>query len=187
MKKRQIIPFIALLTTFVLWIYIIPKVQTPSFIEHHPSYIADNVLSNHYDDSGFNDYRIVADKMTSYPDDDITLFESPRVIIYVKEAETDIVTVWQLSSTKGTLQNKSILLLSDDVMIENLTKNQLIQKMFTDKAIVMLDKKEIISESKVTWEGPQIKQQGVGMWVSMVTDEMKLHSNIKAVYLNESK
>lgn len=187
MNKRQLIPFAALLAAFVIWVYIIPKVQVPSFTEHHPTYIANDIQSNHYDISGFNDYQIFSEKMTSYPDDDITLFELPKVIIYIKDKKTSEVTIWQLTSASGTLENKNKLLLSDDVLIENLSKDELIQEMETEKAILLLNNKEIISELKVTWTGPLIKQEGVGMWVSMATKEMKLNSNIKAVYLNESK
>lgn len=187
MSKRQIIPFIGLLIAFVFWIYIKPEVQKTTLPIHHPSYIADNMQSNHYDQVGFNDYRVFAAKMTNYPEDDITLFESPKVLIYIKEKKTDLITIWQLTSKQGKLKKKSELLLSGDVLVENLSKDQLIQKMFTDTATVMLDSKEITSELKVAWTGPQIKQQGVGMWLSMITKEMKLNSNIKAVYLNEPK
>ncbi|TEW51406.1 LPS export ABC transporter periplasmic protein LptC [Psychromonas algicola] len=187
MNKRQIIPFVALLAAFVIWVYIIPKVQVPNFTEHHPTYIANEVLSNHYDASGFNDYQIFADKMISYPEDDITLFELPRVVVHTKDKETGNVTIWQLTSTKGTLENKNKLLLSEGVIIENLTKNEIVQEMKTDKAIVQLDKQEVTTELQVIWTGPQIRQEGVGMWVSLATKEMKLNSNIKAVYFNEPK
>jgi lipopolysaccharide export system protein LptC len=187
MNKRQIIPFVALLAAFFLWVYIIPQIQTPAFIEHHPSYIADDVKSNHYDETGFNDYRIYADKMTSYPEDDIAIFEAPNITVFIKDKQTQAITVWKFSSVTGTLEKKNKLLLSDDVLIENLSKDQLVQKMLTNKAIIMLDHKEITSELKVTWTGPQVQQEGVGMWASMVTKEMKLYSNIKAVYLNEKK
>jgi len=187
MNKRQLIPFVALLTAFVIWIYIIPKVQVPTFTEHHPTYIANKVQSNHYDASGFNDYQIFANKMISYPEDKITLFELPKVIVNTKDKVTGDVTIWQLTSTKGTLENKTKLLLSDGVIIENLTKNEIVQEMKTNKAIVQLDKQEVTTELQVTWTGPQVHQEGVGMWVSLATKEMKLNSNIKAVYFNEPK
>ena len=125
--------------------------------------------------------------MISYPDDNITLFELPKVVVHTKDKETGVVTIWQLTSVKGTLENKSKLLLSEGVLIENLSKNEIVQEMKTDKAIVLLDKKEVTTDLQVIWTGPQIRQEGVGMWVSMATKEMKLNSNIKAVYFNEPK
>jgi len=187
MNKRQLIPFVALLAAFVIWVYIMPKMHTPSFTEHRPTYIANEIQSNHYDATGFNDYKIFAQKMTSYPEDDITLFEGPKVIVQTKDKQTGELTLWQLTSATGTLENKNTLLLSENVLIENLSKNELVQEMKTNKALVKLDIKEITTQSKVTWTGPQIQQEGVGMWVSMITEEMQLKSNTKAVYLNEPK
>lgn len=188
MSKRQIIPFIALIGAFVVWVFIIPKVKVPNILDHHPTYIANDVLSNHYDESGFNDYQIFADKVTSYPEGDLTVFQSPKVIINTKDKETGDVSVWQLTSKKGTLkENKNKLLLSSDVIVENLSKNEIVQEMKTDEALVLLNDKEVTTELQVIWTGPQVRQEGVGMWVSMATKEMKLNSNIKAVYLNEPK
>ncbi|WP_025565160.1 LPS export ABC transporter periplasmic protein LptC [Psychromonas sp. SP041] len=187
MNKRQSIPFIALLIAFIAWIYVKPDVEFPSLPDHHPSYIADDVKSHHYDEFGFNDYRVFAEKMTNYPETDTTFFENPKIIFYTKDKNSDSVTTWQLTSVEGTLTEKYNLLLSGDVLVENLSKDQLVQTMSTAQATVQLDSKEITSSKKVTWTGPQVKQEGVGLWASMVTEEMKLNSNIKAVYLNEPK
>jgi len=187
MNKRQSIPFIALLIAFVLWTYLKTDVESPALPEHHPSYIADDVQSNHYDQLGFNDYRVFADKATNYPEKNITLFEKPKVVFYNKDEQTGVITIWQLTSLQGTLQEKNNLLLSGDVLIENLSKDQIVQTMATQEATVMLDSKEITSDLKVIWTGPEMRQEGVGLWASMVKEEMKLNSNIKAVYLNESK
>ncbi|TEW56656.1 LPS export ABC transporter periplasmic protein LptC [Psychromonas sp. RZ22] len=187
MNKRKSIPYIALLIAFLFWLYITPEDEVIIQPEHHPSYIADDVLSNHYDLVGFNDYRVFADKMTSYPDSDVTLFESPKVLVYIKDKNTDAVTIWQLTSKKGALNEKNKLSLSEKVLIKNLTEDQLVQTMATEQATVMLDSKEITSQLQVLWTGPQMQQQGVGMWASMITEEMTLNSNIEAVYLNETK
>jgi len=187
MTKRKSIPYIALLIAFALWMYIKPEKESPALSEHHPSYIADKVASNHYDQFGFNDYRIFSEKMTSYPGKEVTFFEGPKVIVYIKDKETDVVTVWQLTSLNGALKEKHTLVLTGEVLIENLSEDQLVQKMLTDEATVLLDSKEVTTDSKVTWSGPQIQQEGVGMWISMNTEEMTLKSHTKAVYLNEPK
>ena len=187
MNKRKSIPFVALFVAFIVWVYVKPESEFPSLPDHHPSYIADDVKSEHYDEFGFNDYRVFANKMTNYPEDDTTFFEQPKIIFYTKEKDSGVVTTWQLTSKKGTLTEKYNLLLSGDVLIENLSKDQLVQTMSTAEAIVKLDIKEVTSDKKVTWTGPQLRQEGVGLWASLLTEEMKLNSNIKAVYLNESK
>ena len=87
----------------------------------------------------------------------------------------------------GTLKEKNNLLLSGDVLVKNLSKDQIVQTMSTPEATVMLDTKIITSDEKVIWTGPQIRQEGVGLWMSMVDEEMKINSNIKSVYSNEPK
>lgn len=187
MNKRQSIPFIGLLIAFTLWVYFKPEVELPSLPDHHPSYIADNVRSDHYDEFGFNDYRVFADKTTNYPEHDITEFVQPKVIVYNKNEDTGMISVWQLTSLTGTLKEKNNLLLSGDVLVKNLSKDQIVQTMSTPEATVMLDTKIITSDEKVIWTGPQIRQEGVGLWMSMVDEEMKINSNIKSVYSNEPK
>jgi lipopolysaccharide export system protein LptC len=187
MNKRQSIPFIVLLIAFVFWIYVEPEVELPTLTDHHPSYIAVDVKSNHFDQFGFNDYRVFADKMTNFPEEDITLFEKPKIIFYNKDKKTGAVTIWQLSSQEGKLKEKYNLLLSGEVLVENLSQDQIVQTMSTEQATVMLDSKVITSEKEVIWTGPTLRQEGIGLWASMVTEEMKLNSNTKAVYLNESK
>lgn len=187
MNKKQSIPFIALLIAFTLWVYFKPEVELPALPEHHPSYIADNVRSDHFDQFGFNDYRVFADKTTNYPEHNITEFVQPKVIVYNKNDDTGEITVWQLTSLTGTLKEKNNLLLSGDVLVKNLSEDQIVQTMSTEEATVMLDTKVITSDLKVTWTGPQMRQEGVGLWASLIEEEMKLNSNIKAVYLNEPK
>ncbi|MDA7747010.1 LPS export ABC transporter periplasmic protein LptC [Psychromonas sp.] len=187
MNKRQSIPFLALLIGFLLWLYVKPENQVPALPDHHPSYIANEVLSNHYDEFGFNDYRISAKKVTNYPEDDLTLFEQPKILIYIKDETTKTISIWQLTSETGTLKEQKKLLLAGNVLINNLSKDQVVQTMYTEKAMLILDSKEMSSEEKVIWTGPQIRQEGVGMWASMITKEMTLNSNIEAIYFNEPK
>jgi len=187
MNKRQSIPFIVLFIACAVWVYFSTDTEYPALPDHHPSYIADDLQSNHYDQTGFNDYRVFADKATNFPEDDTTLFEHPKVVIYHKDKETSVVSIWQLTSIKGTLKEKSNLLLSGNVLIKNITEDQMVQTMSTAQATIMLDTKVITSDLKVTWTGPQLKHEGVGMWASIEAEEMKLNSNIKAVYFNEPK
>lgn len=186
MIKRQYYPYLALIVAFLLWALFKPKAEKIVTPDHQPSSIAEQAASEHYDQTGFNDYRVYAEKMTNYPEAQITLFEQPKVIVYSLNPETKHITTWQLTSDKGTLENKHKLLLSGAVLVENLSKDQIVQTMSTESATLMLDSKEISTKQTVTWTGPQVQQQGTGMWASMKTEEMKLFSNIKAVYLNET-
>lgn len=186
MNKRQAIPFILLLAAFLVWSYLKPASTVPAQPKHQPRHIGYNISNTHFDKTGMVSYKIFADKTTSFTGDEITVFENPKAIIYIENKDTDR-SVWQISSKNGVLFNTNKLLLSNEVLLENLSVDQLVQTMATERLTLLLDQKEISSELLVTWQGPQIEQQGVGMWASLVTEELIVKDNIKAVYLNEKK
>ena len=187
MTKRKAIPYALLFMVFLIWLYLKPQDKLPALAEHHPSYIAHNLDNTHFDETGKITHKIFATKATNYSNKEITLFENPKVIIYIQNSEDNSITTWQISSEKGTLSGDNKLLLSDDVWVRNLSLDQLVQTMNTEKMTVLLDEKEISSELLVHWQGPQMKQQGIGMWASLVSEELIVKKQIKSVYLNETK
>ena len=187
MNKRQSIPFILLLLVFLLWLYFKPETTLPEQPKHQLSYISYNASNIHFDETGKIAHKIFSDKTTSFSDRDITVFEKPKVIVYIANKGNSEPTVWQISSEDGTLYPQNRLVLSKNVWLKNLSLDQLVQTMATEKLTILLDQKEISSEQLVTWQGPQMQQQGIGMWASLVTEELIVKDKIKAVYLNENK
>ena len=187
MSKRQAIPYVVLLIVFLLWIYLKPQKELTTLPEHHPSYIAYNLSNDHFDETGAIAHQVYASKTTSYSDKEITLFEDPKVLIYIKNSKDNSITTWQVTSENGTLSGDNKLVLSKDVWVRNLSLDQLVQTMSTEKLTILLDEKEISSELLVHWQGPQMEQQGIGMWASLVSEELIVKNQTKAVYLNETK
>ncbi|WP_022939960.1 LPS export ABC transporter periplasmic protein LptC [Psychromonas hadalis] len=187
MNKRQAIPYITLLIVFLIWLYLKPQENLPSLPEHHPSYIAYNLDNIHFDETGEIAHKIFASKTTNFSDKETTIFEDPKVIIYIKNEQDNSITTWQVTSKNGFLSGNNKLVLSDDVWVKNLSLDQLIQTMHTEKLTILLAEKEISSDLFVQWEGPQMKQQGIGMWASLISEELIIKKQIKAVYLNETK
>lgn len=187
MNKRQSIPFVLLLAAFLTWLFFKQEDFLPSLPVHHPSYIATDINSTHFNKTGFLDHKIFADKATNFNEDELTNFEKPKVIVYTHNEQTDTTTIWQMTSELGALYQQNRLVLSKNVLVKNLSLDQLVQTVKTEELTLFLDKKEFSSDLLVTWEGPQIHQQGVGMWASLVTEEVIIKDQIKAVYLNENK
>ncbi|MCG6199728.1 LPS export ABC transporter periplasmic protein LptC [Psychromonas antarctica] len=185
MNKRQTIPFILLLCAFLLWLYFKPAVVLPELEKQQPNYIAYNVSSTHFDEMGAIGHELFADKTTHFTEKGITLFENPKVIIYIEDRQTKRSTTWQISSKEGILYEQNRLILANEVQVKNLSLDQLVQTMSTEKLTILLDKKEISSDQLVTWQGPQMQQQGVGMWASLITEELIVKNQINAVYHNE--
>lgn len=187
MSKRQAIPYIILLMVFLIWLYLKPQKELTTLPEHHPSYIAYNLTNNHFDDTGVVAHQVYASKATNYSDKEITVFENPKILIYIKNNKDDSTSTWQVTSINGTLYGDNKLVLTDDVWVKNLSLDQLVQTMNTQELTILLTEKVISSEQLVRWQGPQVAQQGIGMWASLVSEELIIKDQIKAVYLNETK
>lgn len=187
MNKRQAIPYITLLIVFLIWLYLRPQENLPSLPEHHPSYIAYNLNNVHFDETGAIAHEISASKSTRFTEQETTIFENPKVLLYIKNEQDNSITTWQLTSEKGILSDENKLVLSDNVWVKNLSLDQLIETMHTEKLTILLAEKEISSDLLVQWEGPQMKQQGIGMWASLISEELIVKKQIKSVYLNETK
>lgn len=187
MNKRQSIPFVLLLAAFLTWLFFKQEAILPSLPVHHPSYIATDINNTHFNKTGFLDHEIFAEKATNFNEDELTNFEKPKVIVYIHNDQTDTTTVWQMTSQKGALYQQKKLVLSQNVLVKNISLDQLVQTIKTEELTLFLNKKELSSDLLVTWEGPQIEQQGVGMWASLVTEEIIIKDQTKAVYLNENK
>lgn len=187
MSIRQVIPYILLLIAFLVWLFLKPQEPQSITPEHLPSYIAHNIDNIHYDEIGNITHKVYATKATNYTNKGITLFENPKVIIYITNEQDNSITTWQVTSEDGTLTGDNELLLSKDVWVRNLSLDQLVQTMNTEKLTVLLNEKEISSDLMVYWQGPEMKQQGLGMWASLVNEELIVKKQIKAVYLNETK
>ena len=136
---------------------------------------------------GLLEYQIFSDQAINYSAKDITTFKNPKVIVHIYNEESDAPTIWQISSQDGILYQQQKLLLTTEVLVENLSLDQLVQTMATEELTLFIDQKEITSDILVTWKGPQIEQQGVGMWASLISEELKMNDKIKAVYHNENK
>ncbi|HEY5715353.1 MAG TPA: LPS export ABC transporter periplasmic protein LptC [Psychromonas sp.] len=187
MNKRKSIPFVLLLAAFLIWLFFKKEIIPPPLPVHHPSYIATDINSVHFNKTGFLDHKISADKATNFNEDKLTNFKKPKLTVYILNEQTGTTTTWQMTSENGVLHQQNKLVLSTNVLVKNLSLDQFIETMETEELTIYLDKKELTSDRQVTWKGPQMQQQGVGMWASLVTEELTMKDQIKAVYLNENQ
>lgn len=187
MSKRKIIPYALLLITFLVWLHLTPKEVLTALPEHHPSFIVHHLDSTHFDETGAIAYKITATKSTHFSNKKNTLLTNPSITFYSTQEHDDKPSVWELSAEIGILSGTHKLVLSDNVWLRNLSQDQSVQTMQTEELNILLQEKEISSDLLVLWEGPQMKQQGIGMWASLVNEELIVNKQIEAVYLNETK
>lgn len=187
MRKRQSIPFVILLVFFLLWLYLRPEEDVEQKTKLPLNYIIYDASSTHFNESGKLEYEVFSSKTTGFSEQDLSVFEKIKLILYIENKEKKESTVWQVTSDEGILYKQNKLILSKNVVIKNLSQDQLIQTMTTEKLTILLDTKEISTDQLVTWHGPQMQQQGIGMWASLVTEELIVKDKIEATYFNENK
>lgn len=187
MNKRQAIPFVLLFITFLIWLYLKPELLNTAEEETRPTFIAHKIENNHFNEDGFLDIKFAATQMIDIEKNKHIKFNDPKIDIFIKDKATDKISLWRITSLDGKLFDSNKLILTNDVLIENLTKDQLVQKLTTIEMTFLLNEKELYSDKLVNLEGPQMTQEGVGMWGSLNTEELIFKNKIKAVYLNEKK
>lgn len=184
-RQKISISLVFLLSLFVLYLKF-GKIQR-KVTTYLPSYIGYNVTNNHFDENGFMAYRISAVKVTSYRQKNQTDFIDPKLILYSVDKKTNKKIQWNITSEKGILYQSNKLILTGKVLIENVTKNEVIQTMKTEQLTALLDKKQVMTDLPVQWTGPQMEESGIGMWASFITEELIVKNKINAVYFNEKK
>ena len=187
MEKRKQIPFVVVFIALLLWVYFKPEKELATTPAFQPSYIGYNVQNDHFDEFGRMSYQVFADKASNYAEQDKTEFEQPVILIFNLDEKTKKISQWQITSEEGVLLGSNKLTLTGNVVIDNLTKDQLVQTMKTEQLTAMLDTNEVMTDLAVQWTGPQMTQSGIGMWASFKTEELIVKENINAVYLNEKK
>ena len=187
MEKRKQIPFVLVFFALLFWVYLKPEKELPETPAFQPSYIGYDVHNDHFDEFGRMSYKVFADKATNYAEQDKTDFEKPRILMFNLDEKTQKISTWQITSNEGVLFGSEKLIFKGNVIIDNLTKDQLVQTMKTEELTAMLAKNEVMTDLPVQWTGPQMKQSGIGMWASFDTEELIVKEKINAVYFNEKK
>ena len=117
MNKRQSIPFLLLLLVFLIWLYFKPGAILPKEEKHQLNYIAYNASNSHFDETGSLTYKIFSSKTTGFTDQNIIVFEKPKVLVYIANEKSSEPTVWQLSSDQGILYKQEKLILAKNIFV----------------------------------------------------------------------
>lgn len=144
-------------------------------------FVANQIQSTMFNTNGAVDYRIFATQMHHYQDQLKTEFAKPVVVVFRNNDQTQ----WQITGDNGTLFDQDTFELSDNVTITNLTHDQHINLITTDKLTLDLVNNELHSNDLVTLYGDQIKQQGTGLFGELNGKNITLLNQVTATYLNE--
>ncbi|MCE2572102.1 LPS export ABC transporter periplasmic protein LptC [Motilimonas eburnea] len=182
MNKLNAWLFILFAISLGAWQYF--KAEEATKKERDPSqayFVANQIQSSLFTPNGTVDYQVFATQMHHYQDRLITEFTKPVVVVFRNNDQTQ----WQITGDHGTLFDRDSFELSDNVTITNLTHDQHINLITTEKLTLDLIKNELHSDDLVTLYGDQIKQQGTGLFGELNGKNISLLNQVTATYLNE--
>ncbi len=182
MSRQNLAILVLFIVSLASWRYFQSsdiEVFSPSSTD--PEFTATKLKSVNYNPLGEIDYKIYAGKMVHFKERLVTKFEKPVLLVYRNQGKT----IWQVTGKQGTLFDKDIFKLKNAVTITNLTNDQTIRLIKTEYLELDLNKNEISNNEFVEMFGPQLTQQGIGLFGQLDTEEISILSEIKATYLNE--
>lgn len=146
-----------------------------------PDFTASDLYTVSYNKLGLVQYRIYADNMKYYEQDQTSTFRAPRILIYPGPNKP----IWQVVSRTATAYRQNKVTFHQDVVVKNLNNDGYIQDLLTPLLHVNLTQQTMRTDQQVTMSGPLYDQTGIGMHGSMATEEVTLLKDISAVYHNE--
>ncbi|RJG50002.1 LPS export ABC transporter periplasmic protein LptC [Motilimonas pumila] len=182
MNKLNVSTFCCFILSLALWRFFgQEQKETQPIDPSQPYFVAKNTTTDTYNPLGQLDYTVKANKITYFRTKEVTQFEQPDVTVFRNNKQT----IWQINSLNGTLHQQSTLELIDQVKASNLTHDQHIHLIKTEKISIDLLKNELHSKELVTFYGDQIEQRGKGLFANLDDQRASLLTNVTATYLND--
>ena len=184
-KLHYIIILIVVLTIATLTYQLSTSVDESADISdpnlrHDPDYFISNFKATMYDKSGAANYRMTAQHLEHFPDND-TIEVQNIMVEYIDTTQQ----VWQATSDNAIgYENTEILHLSGNVKIQLQTPNpdkNLI--LVTDKLRIDFIAKQASTDSKVKITGKNSKIDATGMDINLDSGTLTLKSQARGQYV----
>jgi lipopolysaccharide export system protein LptC len=147
---------------------------------NEPEFIAENLNSDIYQESGALSYVVEAQRMEHYEQLEVTHFEYPRYTLYPKNNKP----TWQVTANEGTLYNNNRVKLENRVRLIATDKESLIQEVHGKNLEMDLKSNIISSEQTILILGKGFTMYGSGLIVDLNTTQMTLTEHVQTIYKN---
>lgn len=149
---------------------------------HDPDYIMENFTSTVLDEHGALKYRLRAERLAHFPDNDSTEIEQPVILIYRDDQQ-----VWNIASERGIAREggKEVLLAGavDIRRLESSREGPL--QVYTRDLTIVPDRDIGETDQPVTITNDQGKTRAVGMRIHIKEERLELLSRVKSIYEGE--
>lgn len=145
-------------------------------------YFMTAVNDQHLDLEGNVQYHLIADRLTHYPNPDISNIEAPDITIF-RESKAP----WRITAMNGRLliDTESMLdrvELSDNVVIHSVDKDGQPLDIYTEFLILYPDTKRLSTDREVRFLAPGIENTSLGMTADLNINEINFLANVRGQY-----
>ncbi|GLP95828.1 LPS export ABC transporter periplasmic protein LptC [Paraferrimonas sedimenticola] len=150
--------------------------------DYPPDFIATQLKSRVYDETGKLNSRVQARSMEHYQALNLTIFERPTYSLYPNEGQSH----WQLGANIGTLYNDTQqVMLEDQVVINAISPNEPIKSINTSYIELSLGDMIMTSNRSLTIQGDDFELQGLGLKADLNANTVNLLSQVEGTYYVE--
>ncbi|MCX4025726.1 LPS export ABC transporter periplasmic protein LptC [Endozoicomonas sp. SM1973] len=150
-------------------------------LEQAPDYYLINPRVTQFTLEGNKDYLLIADKISHYPHNDVSLLAQPNIDLYKANSSDQ----WKTTARHGRLlPGGDILELSDQVRVKELKSNGELGTLLKTDFLTLYAEEEVAdTQHPVVITSPNGSiTQGVGMRAFLAKDRIQLFSNVRGHY-----
>lgn len=173
---------LALLAALTFWLDRLVQplaARPPNEIRHDPDYIVDGLSAVRMDPQGRVKHTLVAQKMTHYPDDDVTYLVSPKFVTY-SEGRAPVTVTSRDAHMSGNGEN--VYFENDVRVVRAAVANQSELVLETNYLHVIPDDNTAKTDKPVTIRTDSGVVNASGLELNSDTRILKLQGRVKATY-----
>lgn len=144
-------------------------------------YLSGMILDSFKPDGSLN-YRITADRVTHYPDGDISVLSLPELSWNEAAGHSWLMTAQRGVLRPDTMSSQDSLLLENEVNATQTGQTGNVLTINTDNLMVLPDAREATTETAVLIQRANLRIAGTGMHAWLAQDRIQLLSQVKGQY-----
>lgn len=143
-----------------------------------PTYQSEYTTTVVYNPAGGLNYKLVADHVNHYAEQQITWFTRPVATTF----DEDKVPTWTVKADMAKLTQDRMLYLYGHVQVDSLTDASQLKRITTDNAVVNLVTQDVSSDDEVTLYGTGFNSTGMKMRGNLRNKTAELIEKVKTSY-----
>ncbi len=150
---------------------------------HEPDYYMEQFVTTSLNAMGQPAYKLYADNLLHYPDDDSATLEKPHLVVFRDEKE-----FWDIRADAGLVLNsgESVLLQGKVIILRVMPDDVEALQVTTSDLTVRPDDKYAETAAEVTIKDDRGVTTAVGMWADLNKRRVELLSNVRGTYVPQN-